>query len=67
MNTILKKNKILYEIKKIMKLTDSATTLESNLDASILLYNLIIKECDKILPDVLNSIEDYNNVMAERA
>ena len=55
------------EIKKIMKLTDSATTLESNLDASILLYNLIIKECDKILPDVLNSIEDYNNVMAERA
>ena len=55
------------EIKKIMKLTDSASTIESNLDASKLLYQLIITEFDKILPDVLESIKEYDQVMAERA
>lgn len=54
------------EIRKIMKLTDSASTLESNIDASKLLYQLIITEFDKILPNVSQSIKDYDKVIAER-
>jgi len=55
------------EIKKIMKLTDSAATLESNLDASNLLYKLIISEFDKISPQVAKSIKEYNKLVAEFA
>jgi hypothetical protein len=55
------------EIKAIVQLADSASTLEGNLNASKLLYNLIINEGKKILPHILASINDYQLVIAEKS
>jgi len=55
------------EIKAIVQLADSASTLEENLNASKLLYNLIINEGKKILPHILASINDYQLVIAEKS
>ena len=53
------------EIRNALKLSESATTLKQNLDASKLLYKLILKETEKIYPVVLASMESFEKMKQE--
>ena len=53
------------EIRNALKLSESATTLKQNLDASKLLYKLILKETEKIYPVVLASMDSFEKIKRE--
>jgi|GEM_PF-1434637 len=53
------------EIRNALKLSESATTLKQNLDASKLLYKLILKETEKIYPVVIASMESFEKMKQE--
>ena len=50
------------EIRNIVKLSESATTLKQNLDASKLLYKLILSEAQKIFPVVEASMASFEAI-----
>ncbi len=53
------------EIRNALKLSESATTLKQNLDASKLLYKLILKETEKIYPVVIASMASFEKMKQE--
>jgi hypothetical protein len=53
------------EIRNALKLSESATTLKQNLDASKLLYKLILTETEKIYPVVIASMESFEKMKQE--
>ena len=53
------------EIRNALKLSESATTLKQNLDASKLLYKLVLNETEKIYPVVIASMESFEKMKQE--